>query len=197
MTADCYLSKGISPDPVPSSPSTFTCCRLPLFQHLLLVSTRWSECPRCFPMREDRRFVRVVSRPFVLHRRTKTETDLNYELYLHSTGIEFQGNSHMFVVTTDSVYSVPLHTRGPDPVMQNLDNRGCKPGCSAITESRRDVKEVQLIIGLLSIIDRYLIDVLRSRNLDHYPEFLHFRRLWRCSIFVPVRRHWTLPGIRR
>ncbi|XP_028966352.1 vacuolar protein sorting-associated protein 11 homolog [Galendromus occidentalis] len=75
------------------------------------------------------------------------------------TGIEFQGSSHIFVVTTVSVYSVPLNTRGLDPVMQNLDNeRGCKPGCSAITEARRDLKEVQLIIGCRDALYLYQHD---------------------------------------
>lgn len=69
------------------------------------------------------------------------------------TGIEFQGSSYMFVATTVSTHSVATGSgKVTDPSPMELDKRGCKPECSAITEPRRDKtdkssKDLQFIVG--------------------------------------------------
>lgn len=65
------------------------------------------------------------------------------------TGVEFQGTNYMFVVTSNSTHCVFLGSiKGVDcpPVLLDKEN-GCKPGCSTITEIRRDNKEIQFVVG--------------------------------------------------
>lgn len=90
------------------------------------------------------------------------------------TGIEFQGSSHIFVVTTLSVHAVSLQSNAGtttgnssgitnnkilgEPMVCKIDSNGCKPGCCSIFEPRKENKGVQFVMGCKSAVFFYHLE---------------------------------------